>query len=147
MKCPSCGAENPANYRFCARCGTKLDPQEPQVPQTPSGQQADAFDSSQIPADQLTPVTVSRTLAYGEAPNGADAYADPNATQMQAAPTVRMDADSRHGSADAYGAQAAQDAPVVQPVPPHRSRRRPGGLSRRGGLHALQPKAGPEGPP
>lgn len=118
MKCPSCGAENPANYRFCARCGTKLNPQEPQVPQTPSGQQADAFDSSQIPADQLTPVTVSRTLPYGEAPSGADAYADSNATQMQAAPTVRMDADSRYGSADAYGAQAAQDAPAVQPVPP-----------------------------
>ncbi|MGN0287916.1 MAG: zinc ribbon domain-containing protein [Atopobiaceae bacterium] len=123
MKCPSCGAENPANYRFCARCGTKLEPQEPQAPQPPAGQQQpsqqpDAFDPSQIPADQLTPVTVPRTLSYGEVPTGNDAYADPDAGQTLAAPTVPMDAASRHVSADAYGAQAGQNAPVVQPVPP-----------------------------
>lgn len=31
MKCPSCGAENPDDYRFCARCGTDMTavPEEP----------------------------------------------------------------------------------------------------------------------
>ena len=31
MKCPSCGAENPNDYRFCARCGTDMTavPEEP----------------------------------------------------------------------------------------------------------------------
>lgn len=66
MNCPTCGAPNDVDARFCAECGTPLDKQD--IDATISGQIIEPFDNDATimsrPEDLLA---LEKTLAVGQA--------------------------------------------------------------------------------
>lgn len=62
MNCPNCGAENEADARFCAECGTPLDTQ-PEVEPTPpeaAGEDQTILSSGPLVAEDAKTVSVTQ---------------------------------------------------------------------------------------
>jgi hypothetical protein len=62
MNCPNCGAENEAEARFCAECGTPLDAQ-PEVESTPpeaAGEDQTILSSGPLVAEDAKTVSVTQ---------------------------------------------------------------------------------------
>jgi hypothetical protein len=87
MNCPTCGAQNDADARFCAECGTPLE--NPDVEATIIGQKFDMFDD--LADDDMTIMSTPARLAEEAKTLAVDPDAMAAAFQPEPAPASLTD--------------------------------------------------------